>query len=218
LGTGFLLGARHALDADHIAAVATLLSRRPSLRASGVIGACWGSGHTLVLLLVGVAVVGLKVTIPERMVSAFEILVGIMLVGLGGSLAATIVREGWHVHAHEHEGATHLHLHRHGGREDHAHEHWLGGSVKPFLIGMVHGLAGSAALALMVLSTVQTVWEGAAYILVFGLGSILGMVLLGVAVSVPLVLSLPGPRRVLTVVQGLASLGSIGLGLNILLG
>jgi sulfite exporter TauE/SafE len=219
LGMGFLLGARHALDADHVAAMATLLSRRPSLRASGLIGASWGSGHTVVLLLVGLTVVGFKIAIPERLAAALEYLVGLMLVGLGTSLAATLIRERWHVHPHAHEGATHLHLHRHDrhGPEDHVHEHWLRGSVKPFLIGMVHGLAGSAALALMVLSTVQTLWQGAAYILLFGLGSVLGMVLLGAAFTVPLARSRSGPRLVLPVVQGLASLGSIGLGLNILL-
>ena len=218
LGMGFLLGARHALDADHVAAVATILSKRPSFRASGFIGFCWGSGHTLVLLLVGLAVLALKITIPERLASAFEFLAGLMLVGLGVSLAATIARERWHWHAHEHEGATHLHLHSHDRRADHEHQHWLGGSVKSFLVGMVHGLAGSAALAVMALSTVRTVWQGVAYILVFGLGSILGMILLGFVISFPLIFSASFGRQTQAGVQGLASLGSIGLGLTIIAG
>lgn len=216
LGMGFLLGARHALDADHVAAVATILSKRPSFRASGFIGFCWGSGHTLVLLLVGLAVIALKITIPERLASAFEFLVGVMLVGLGVSLAVTIARERWHVHPHEHEGATHLHLHSHDRRGDHGHPHYLDGSLKSFLVGMVHGLAGSAALAMMVLSTVQTIWQGVAYILVFGIGSILGMILLGTVISFPLIFSASFGRQAQAVVQGLASLGSIGLGLFIM--
>jgi sulfite exporter TauE/SafE len=216
LGMGFLLGARHALDADHVVAVTTILSKRPSFRASGFIGFCWGSGHTLVLLLVGLAVIALKITIPERLASAFEFLVGLMLVGLGVSLAATIARERWHWHAHQHEGATHLHLHSHDRREDHQHQHWLGGSAKSFLVGMVHGLAGSAALGMMVFSTVQTIWQGVAYILVFGLGSILGMVLLGTVISFPLIFSASFGRQAQAAVQGLASLASIGLGLVIM--
>jgi len=216
LGLGFLLGARHALDADHVAAVSTILSERPSLRASGVIGVCWGFGHTTVLLLVGMAVILLKVSIPESMGLAVELGVGLMLVGLGLSLAVTLVRERWHLHAHAHGGETHVHLHEHARGADHLHHHWVRFSLKPFAVGMVHGLAGSAALMLMVVSTVRTAGEGLAYILVFGLGSIVGMMLLGVALSVPLVLSAAWGRRAQEAVQALASLSSIGLGVSML--
>ncbi|MEK6618018.1 MAG: sulfite exporter TauE/SafE family protein [Nitrospirota bacterium] len=216
LGLGFLLGARHALDADHVAAVSTILSDRPNLRASGFIGFCWGFGHTAVLLLVGIAVIVLKITIPERVAVALEFGVGVMLVALGVSLVVTIFRERWHLHTHRHDGETHVHLHRHSQRSDHTHGHWLRLSLKPFAVGMMHGLAGSAALMLMVLSTVRTVWEGVAYILVFGLGSIVGMMLLGVVISLPIVLSASFGRRAQEVVQGLASLGSIGLGLTMM--
>lgn len=213
LGLGFVLGARHALDADHIVAVSAILSRRPNLRASGFIGFWWGFGHTAVLLLVGLAVIALKITIPERVAQIFEFGVGLMLVVLGASLALTIVRESWHLHAHEHDGERHLHLHSHQIRSDHTHGHWLRSSLQPLCVGMVHGLAGSAALMLMVLSTVRTFWAGVAYILVFGVGSILGMMLLGLVISLPLVLSASFGRRAQMTVQGLASLGSIGLGL-----
>jgi high-affinity nickel permease len=213
LGLGFLLGARHALDADHVAAVSTILSERPTLRASGLIGFCWGFGHTVMLLVVGLAMIGLKMTIPERVALAVEFGVGGMLVVLGASLAVTLARERWHIHAHQHDGATHLHFHSHGRQTDHAHTHWLQASLKPLLVGMVHGLAGSAALMFVVLSSVRTAWEGAAYILVFGLGSIVGMVLVGITISLPLVFSASLGRPVQLAVQGLASLGSIGLGL-----
>ena len=202
LTLGFVLGARHALDADHVVAVSTILSRRPDLRASGFIGFCWGFGHTAVLLLVGLVVITLKITIPEAVAQILEFGVGLMLVMLGAALAMTIVREGWH-----------LHLHSHQRRSDHTHGHWLRRSLQPLLVGMVHGLAGSAALMLMVLSTVSTLWEGVAYILVFGVGSILGMMLLGLVISLPLVFSASFGRRAQMTMQGLASLGSIGLGL-----
>lgn len=216
LGLGFLLGARHALDADHVAAVSTILSDRPDLRASGLVGFSWGFGHTAVLLLVGLAVIALKITIPDAVARAFEVAVGLMLVALGGSLAATLLRDRWHFHAHAHDGETHLHLHSHRLDSHHAHGHWLQVSLKPFVVGMVHGLAGSAALVLVVLSTVRTVWEGMAYILLFGLGSIVGMIVLGVLISLPLVYSASFGRRAQVAMQVLASLGSIGLGLAML--
>ena len=216
LGVGFVLGARHALDADHLAAVSTILSRRPSLQASGFIGFCWGVGHTLMLLLVGIAVILLKVTIPESLAQTFEFGIGIMLVVLGGSLAWSIYREGWHLHAHEHDGERHLHLHSHQEDKYHRHQHWMHLSVRPLLIGMLHGMAGSAGLMLIVLSTVETMWQGVAYILTFGIGSIIGMVLLGLLISVPLVFSATFGRRVQHVVQGLAGLGSILLGLTMM--
>ncbi len=217
LGLGFLLGARHALDADHVAAVSTILSDRSSLRTSGLISFCWGFGHTVVLLLVGLAMMVLNISIPERVAQVMEFGVGVMLVLLGGSLAATLLREHWHVHAHQHDGTTHLHLHSHRRQADHGHAHWLHVSLKPFVVGMVHGLAGSATLMLMVLSSVHTAWEGAAYILSFGLGSIVGMVLVGGALSLPLVFSASFGRQTQAAVQGLASLGSIGLGLAMMI-
>ena len=217
LGFGFLLGARHALDADHLAAVSTILSKRPCLRTSGFIGLCWGFGHTLMLLLVGVAVILLKITIPESVAQTLEFGVGIMLVVLGGSLAWSIYQERWHLHTHEHDGERHLHLHSHQEHENHRHHHWVHLSVRPLLIGMAHGLAGSAALMLMVLSTVQTMWQGMAYILVFGIGSVIGMIFLGFLISAPLVLSATFGRRVQHVVQGLASLGSVALGLTMMI-
>ena len=216
VGLGFLLGARHALDADHIAAVSTIVSERPNLRASGVVGLCWGIGHTVVLLIVGAAIVAFKVNIPASIADWFELAVGMMLVGLGASLAVKIARERWHYHEHEHGGQRHLHVHYHKDRAHHEHSHWFQGSLKPFAVGMVHGLAGSAALALMVVSTVRTAGEALLYIAVFGLGSILGMVLLGTIIALPLIATASIGRWASSVVQGLASLASIGLGLTII--
>jgi ABC-type nickel/cobalt efflux system permease component RcnA len=216
LGLGLVLGLRHALDTDHLAAVSTMLAQRPSLRASGMIGLSWGLGHTVVLLLAGAVVLVLRVSIPESVAVAAEFAVGMMLVCLGGMLAIRLVRERWHVHAHDHEGAQHVHLHSHALVEDHGHGHWWRDSIRPFCVGMAHGLAGSAALLLIVLSSARSVSEGLTYIVVFGLGSIMGMVLVGMVVSLPVLWSLNLGRPVFLALQGLASLGSMVVGFTMM--
>ncbi|HEY7532635.1 MAG TPA: hypothetical protein VH681_07600, partial [Nitrospiraceae bacterium] len=141
--------------------------------------------------------------------------VGVMLIILGIALALKLIQGRWHLHAHEHDGARHLHLHSHHAILDHRHPHWLKDSLQPLCIGMVHGLAGSAALLLVVLSTAKSMAAGLLYIGVFGIGSILGMVLIGAAISVPVMWSMSSGQRTLVTVQGLASCGSIALGLVI---
>ena len=120
------------------------------------------------------------------------------------------------MHTHDHDGAPHVHLHSHALVEDHGHGHWWRDSVRPFCIGMAHGLAGSAALLLIVLSSARSVSEGLIYIAVFGAGSILGMMLVGFVVSLPLLWSLNFGRPVFLAVQGLASLGSVAVGLALM--
>ena len=217
LGLGFLLGVRHALDADHVVAVSTMLAQRPDLRRSGFIGLCWGCGHTAVLLAVGLAVLALKITIPDAVAQMFESIVGLMLIVLGCTVAVTLYREQWHLHAHEHDGARHVHLHSHSLGTDHRDRHGWRESLPPVLVGMVHGLAGSAALMLVVLSAARTYWEGIAYILFFGAGSILGMMALGMLISLPIFFSSSLGRYAQMAVRGLAGVGSIGFGLALLL-
>ena len=217
VGLGFVLGLRHALDTDHLAAVSTVLAQRPSFRASGMIGFSWGLGHTAILLLVGAVVLVWRVPVPEPIALAAEFGVGAMLVFLGCMLGLRLVRERWHVHRHEHDGTQHLHLHSHALADDHGHGHWWRDSVRPFCIGMAHGLAGSAALLLIVLSSARSVSEGLIYIAVFGAGSILGMMLVGMVVSLPVIWSLNLGRPMFLAVQGLASLGSVAVGLTIML-
>jgi ABC-type nickel/cobalt efflux system permease component RcnA len=216
LSLGFLLGLRHALDADHLAAVSTMVSEQPSLRSSGFIGLCWGFGHTATLLAVGLTVIALRINVPEPVTQWFEVAVGGMLVLLGVSLGWRLWTERWHSHRHEHGGRLHLHFHRHLADPSHGHVHWGQASVKPVLVGMVHGLAGSAALVVLALATVRTAWEGIAYVLVFGLGSIVGMTLLAAVIGLPLALSMSVGRWAGVAVRGLASLASVGLGLAIL--
>jgi hypothetical protein len=213
LGLGFLLGVRHALDADHLAAVSTLASQHSDLRTSGLIGLCWGVGHTAVLLIVGTVVLWLGVTIPQQVSAMLEFGVGAVLVWLGVSLGIALLRDQWHFHAHDHEGAAHRHLHSHVEHVHHDHPHWLSVSVRPTLVGIAHGLAGSAALMLIILSTVETLAQGLLYIVVFGLGSIIGMMVLGMLISLPLAVSSAGSRHSHAAIQGLASFASTGLGL-----
>jgi hypothetical protein len=159
----------------------------------------------------------LRPTIPTRIEQAFELLVGMMLVALGVSLASSIVRGRWHVHRHEHEGTTHMHLHSHQAHGGHQHAHWLGLSGKSILVGMVHGLAGSAAVLLVVVSATHSIVEAVLYILVFGVGSIVGMALLGVLIALPLAYSASVGRLCLLTLQGVSSLVSVGLGLAMML-
>ncbi|WP_455389067.1 HoxN/HupN/NixA family nickel/cobalt transporter [Petrachloros mirabilis] len=215
LSLGFMLGLRHALDSDHVAAVSTVLAERPTLKASGLVGFSWGIGHTVILLVVGLIVLWLRVPVPDSLAQAAEGLVGIMLVVLGSMLGMKLWKERWHVHQHDHDGTRHVHLHSHAVVVNHGHFHWWRESVRPLCIGMAHGLAGSAALLLLVVSSARTVSDGLIYIGLFGFGSIVGMMLIGLVLSLPIVWSLRFGRPVFLVVQGLASLGSVGLGLSI---
>jgi ABC-type nickel/cobalt efflux system permease component RcnA len=213
LGIGFVLGLRHALDADHLAAVSTVLAERPSVRASGLVGFWWGVGHTATLLIAGVIVLASGIQIPKPFEWYAESAVGVLLVVLGVTLAWKLSRERWHVHSHQHDGARHLHLHSHRRQEDHGHEHWTARSLRPLLIGMAHGVAGSAALMLIVASSADGFLQGVLYIALFGVGSIVGMMAIGLTLSLPVVWSLTAGRRMFSAVQGFASLSSVGFGL-----
>ena len=192
LGLGLILGLRHALDPDHIAAVSTIVSESRSVRRSSLIGTCWGLGHTISLLIAGVLVMALKVQIPDRLGLWMEFAVALMLILLGLKAVLKPLRE-WklHVHRHTHDGSSHSHVHLHRPGEVHAHQHRhlfdLG--ARPFFVGMVHGMAGSAALTLLVLATIPSAVAGLIYIIVFGLGSVGGMLLMSSLISLPFVLT-----------------------------
>jgi len=182
LAVGFVLGLRHALDPDHIVAVSTIVSECKSLRRSSLVGTFWGLGHTFSLLVVGLLVIALKLNLTERVAAWMEFAVAVMLVALGMKAVATALR-GWKLHAHKHEhgGPPHLHLHVHkpGEAEDHRHRHILGLGTRPFLVGMVHGLAGSAALMILVVATIPSAVAGLIYIAVFGVGGRVLQMLIG---------------------------------------
>lgn len=213
LTLGFLLGAKHALDADHVVAITTIATENRNLWRSCAIGFCWGVGHTMVLLIAGLAVLSFRLTISQDWARLFEIGVGVMLVGLGVSVGLTLWRERLHVHPHIHaDGTGHLHIHSHRDGSHHAHLHRFRLEYKSLAIGMIHGLAGSAALLLMVLSTVHSFADGMLYILVFGIGSIAGMALLGTVLSAPFALTPARLVRTHQALRALAGLASVSLG------
>lgn len=213
LGIGFLLGLRHALDTDHLAAVSTVLAERPSLLASGAVGLWWGIGHTLTLLLVGSVVLAWGLRIPAQFEMVAETGVALLLIILGGTLARKLYRERWHVHSHQHDGEQHVHFHSHQRQEGHGHRHWIVDSIRPLCIGMAHGLAGSAALMLIILATTTDMMSGLLSILIFGIGSIIGMMMIGLTISIPVIYSRSFNQRLFRGVQGVASLASVSVGL-----
>jgi len=222
LGLGLLLGLRHALDADHVAAVSTLVARERGFVRSCLLGAFWGAGHTLALLGAGIAVIAFKLTITPEFGEALERMVGLVLVLLGGHVLLRALggllgdrRE------HTHDGVAHRHVHVqlwHPGSPDAAHVHLLRLGGRPFVVGLLHGLAGSAALTLLVLGTIPSPIGALAYLLVFGLGSTAGMLLLSGLVGLPLALAAHGARRLQTAVQVIAGIGSTALGIWMLAG
>ena len=192
LGLGLILGLRHALDPDHIAAVSTIVSESRSVRRSSLIGTCWGLGHTMSLLIAGVLVIALKIQISDRAALWMEFAVALMLILLGLKAILRSLR-GWriHVHRHTHDGRSHSHMHLHRPSEEHAHQHrhLIRSGARPFLVGMVHGMAGSAALMILVLATIPSAVAGLIYIAVFGLGSVGGMLIMSSLISLPFILT-----------------------------
>lgn len=189
---GFLLGLRHALDADHLAAIAALVTRSRSTGESIRTGIAWGIGHTVTLFLVCGVILALGVSIPDRIAGALEFAVGIMLVGLGGDVLRRLIKERMHVHGHEHaEDKFHIHFHSHEGEEDHSaaahdHDHTSALPGRALAIGLMHGLAGSAALLLIAVADQGSTLVAMAYIALFGIGSMLGMGVLSFVIALPM--------------------------------
>jgi hypothetical protein len=197
---GFLLGLKHATDADHLAAVATLVTRPGSTWNTAKQGVAWGLGHAFTLMLVGGAVLALGSSIPAGLDRALEFAVGLMLVALGGDVLRRLARERIHFHVHHHgPDVTHVHAHSHTAREargaaapgtrrhaesEHAHPHGL--PLRALAVGTMHGLAGSAALVLLSLDAAQSWSTGLLYIGVFGAGSVAGMAVLSMVIALPL--------------------------------
>lgn len=209
---GFVMGLQHALEPDHVAAVATIASAQHSVWRSSLVGAAWGIGHTLALMVAGLLVLGLRLTIPESARAFFELGVGIMLIGLG--LRAILRAAGLtvHWHAHEHGERSHAHLHLHvGDRAAHEHTH-IALSRRSFWVGTVHGLAGSGTLTVLVLAAVPSLAAGLAYILLFGIGSIVAMGLMSTVIGVPTALAARRYGAAHLWIQHAAGIVSVGIG------
>ncbi len=205
---GFLLGVRHALDADHIVAITTIVSRTGSLLRSTLVGLSWGLGHTLTLFAAGFVVLVFKLTIPDKLALSMEFVVGVFLVLLGAPLIRQLFVNRPHVHAHQHGDKRHLHSHSHDDTPVHDHRH----IKRPLLMGMVHGLAGSGALTILVLGTMSSVAQGLVFLLVFGVGSILGMMLFSGLIGLPFKFTARRSQRLNLWIRGVAGLVSVALG------
>lgn len=198
LSLGFLLGMRHALETDHVAAVASLATGSRSMGDTIRQGAVWGAGHTLTLVVFGSLVLLLDTVIPEKLAQVLELMVGVMLIGLGIDVLRRQLRERIHFHVHRHaDGQLHFHAHSHadelGHSAVHQHQHERGRfPLRALFVGMMHGMAGSAALILLTLQSVHSPLTGMVYIILFGVGSIAGMAALSAIIAMPLRYSATG--------------------------
>jgi hypothetical protein len=176
---GFVLGMRHATDADHVVAVTTIVSDQPSLWRASSVGALWGIGHSITILGVGGAIIAFRIAIPPRLGLAMEFAVALMLIVLGA-----------------------VNLSGRGAPNPRS-------SARPVVVGLVHGLAGSAFVALLVLAAVPGMWLGLFYLALFGVGTIAGMALITVAIALPSALTarrFGSMQRYLRLASGMASI------------
>lgn len=221
LGLGLVFGLKHATEADHVVAVSAIVSRERSLSRSALVGALWGVGHTIALVAVGVVVLFFRVAVPARVAGWLEFGVALMIIGLGANalFGALTRRADMHLHQHEHDNVSHVHLHFHERGTEHtgairAHSHAVSRiGLKPLLVGAMHGLAGSAALTLLVLAQINSTALGLVYLMVFGVGSIAGMLFMSALVGLPFALSARRFKRAHHGLQTAAGALSIVFGL-----
>ena len=216
---GFLLGMRHALETDHMAAVASLATGSTSVTDTVRQGTAWGLGHTLTLFIFGSMVLLVDSVIPQRLAQGLEFAVGVMLVLLGIDVLRRVIRKRIHFHVHRHDNGTrHVHAHSHAGEDGHPaiHRHHHPARVafplRALFVGLMHGMAGSAALILLTLQTVDSAWAGMFYIALFGIGSIAGMALLSVAIAIPLRLSARGMTWLHNGLQAAVGIATMAIG------
>ncbi|MFQ5656231.1 MAG: sulfite exporter TauE/SafE family protein [Candidatus Methylomirabilales bacterium] len=215
MAVGLLLGMGHALDADHVVAVSTIVSESRSLLRSLLIGVVWGIGHTATLLVVGLFVLFFGITPPPWVAISAEFLVGLILIILGVQILWRYSKKRIYAHYHDHGDGIHIHFHTHEVTQGHTHEHHGPHTRKPLFVGAVHGLAGSAAVMLLVLSTIQSPLLGALCILTFGLGSILGMLVVSALIGFPFLLTAGRFQRLHAGARVVAGLVSIAVGCSI---
>lgn len=209
-GLGSLLGMRHALEPDHLAAVSTLVSEERSSYQAALLGACWGLGHTLALVAAGAVLVVLRLEMPARVADLFELSVAVMLIALGVRAIYQAACQGRNgpVHTHQHRGRVHAHA----SGAAHVHIGTWTLAVRPLIVGAVHGLAGSGALTALVLATLPTTGAQLAYVGLFGLGSTIGMAALSGLLGWPLA-RLGANRALARVVSMTVGVVSTGLGI-----
>jgi len=207
LGLGLVFGLKHATEVDHVVAVSAIVSEHRNILRSAFIGGLWGAGHTASLVIVGVLVLVFRVAIPLPLANWLEFGVAFMIIGLGFVAMMRVLRRRGdvHLHRHDHDGQSHVHIHFHERATQHAglavsrqttdsttasHSHAIARlGYKPLFVGAMHGLAGSAALTLLVVTQIQSAWLGLLYLAVFGIGSTLGMLLMSGLIGLPFALS-----------------------------
>jgi ABC-type nickel/cobalt efflux system permease component RcnA len=214
---GFLLGMQHALEADHIAAVSSIAARRTDVGDIVKHGLTWGLGHTLTLFVFAGAAIVLGQVIPEHLTQPLETAVGVMLVGLGAHVLWRLWRDRVHFHLHGHgDGTTHIHAHSHRDETaPHArstHEHPHGFRWRTLLVGLMHGMAGSAALLVLTVSQVANPVYGMLYVALFSVGSMLGMGALSTVIAVPIAVSARWLTWANRSLQGVVGAITIGIG------
>jgi hypothetical protein len=219
LGLGFLLGMQHALEADHIAAVSSIVARRTHIADIVKHGLTWGLGHTLTLFVFAGAAILLGRAIPEHIARPMETAVGIMLVGLGAHVLWRLWRDRVHFHRHGHgDGMVHFHAHSHAGetvphaRAPHAHAHSF--RWRTLLVGLMHGMAGSAALLVLTVSQAASPAMGLGYVALFGIGSMIGMGALSTIIAVPLAVSARWLTWTNRGLQGAVGMATIAIGVT----
>jgi ABC-type nickel/cobalt efflux system permease component RcnA len=215
LGLGLVFGLKHATEVDHVVAISTIVSRHKNVFRSAFVGALWGAGHTLSLMAIAVVVLWFRIAIPERVSGWLEFGVALMIIALGVSALWRAWRNDGqvHVHQHTHGGLSHTHVHFHEHETKHQrsaasqHSHRVSRiGWKPVMVGMMHGLAGSGALTLLVLTQISSAWVGLLYVLTFGFGSIVGMLLMSGLIGLPFALT---SRKLTHAHQGLQTVAAI---------
>jgi len=214
IGISLLLGVRHAFEPDHLAAVSTLASR-PGVRfwSAGRLGLIWGLGHTVTIGAVALLVIALGLELPAALWPAAELLVATLLILLGALVIWRYVRGRWHIHAHGHTGAPpHFHLHSHASDSTHGHAHATVDARRSLGFGVAHGLAGSGAIAALLVAAAPDATSRLAYFAAFGAGSIIGM--LGVSMTLALLVRFAAERgaRWATILHVGAAVGSVAAG------
>jgi sulfite exporter TauE/SafE len=212
---GFVLGLQHAVEADHLAAVSTIVSEKKNLFTASIVGGLWGVGHTISLFTVGLLVIFLKLQISSSVEAKLEAVVGAMLVILGvNAFRKLFASKEVHAHVHEHGGHIHTHFHAHNDPAKEKSHHRL--SPRSILIGMVHGLAGSAALMLLVVPTIAAPYIAILYILIFGIGSIGGMMAMSFLIGLPFHFTANRFEFLNKGIRLCAGIFSLGLGVTII--
>ena len=222
LSLGFLLGLQHALEADHIAAVSSIAARRSEISDVVKHGLTWGLGHTLTLFVFAGAALLLGRVISDVLSQRLETAVGVMLVGLGLHVLWRLWRDRIHFHRHaHHDGTAHFHAHSHvgerapHGRAVHDHSHRF--RWRTLLVGLIHGMAGSAALLVLAVAQAPTPAAGLVYILLFGVGSMIGMAALSTLIAVPIAISARGLTVANQMLQGGVGVVTTVIGLRTIL-